>query len=94
VAIAGAVALAVCLTSYVRPVEAASEKVAGVVTLDDDGRANVPFAPGFLDTHFCVVGDGWDDVSVGFSAKGFTVFEGKPGQEIPWACVPEEKAWK
>lgn len=59
----------------------------GVVTLDKDGRASAPFERGYLENHFCVVADGWDEVTIGFSAKGFTVSEGQPGQEIDWACV-------
>jgi hypothetical protein len=60
----------------------------GTVTLDENGFGQVLLADGYLDTHFCSVADGWDDVSVGFSAKFFTVSEGKPNQKIAWACVP------
>jgi hypothetical protein len=60
----------------------------GSVLLNHDGWVAVPFARGYLDNHYCVVADGWDDVAVGFSAKGFTVSDGMPGQEIYWACVP------
>ena len=60
----------------------------GTLVLDKDGWARYPFPSGYLDDHYCVVGDGWDDVTIGFSARGFNVSEGKPDQEIAWACVP------
>lgn len=67
----------------------AAEPDSGVLVLDKDGWASKPFAPGFLDSHFCTVADGWDEVTVGFSAKGFTISDGQPRQEVPWACVPD-----
>jgi hypothetical protein len=66
----------------------AANSDSGVVVLDQDGWAAVPFVRGYLDGHYCNVADGWDEVTIGFSAKGFTVSAGMPGQEINWACVP------
>jgi hypothetical protein len=60
----------------------------GSVKLDDDGFAAVHLPDRYLEDHFCTVADGWDEVTVGFSAQVFTISEGKPGQEIVWACVP------
>jgi hypothetical protein len=77
------------LSSYGGPVNAEGPD-SGVVILDQDGWAAVPFAPGYLDSHYCTVADGWDEVTIGFSAKGFTVSEGKSGQKIYWACVAQK----
>jgi hypothetical protein len=62
--------------------------MSGTLVLDDDGRGTVHLPEGYLDSHLCTAADGWDDVAVSFTAKFFTISEGKPKQEIPWACVP------
>lgn len=80
-------AIGVAFAPYIWPIEAASRE-SGIAVLDEDGSATVRFERGFIDNHFCVVADGWDEVSVGFSAKGFTLFEGRPGQRVDWACSP------
>jgi hypothetical protein len=66
-------------------------KGSGVLVLDDEGFGSIQFPDGYLENHFCSVADGWDEVSVGFSARLFTVSEGKPRQEIPWGCVLDRR---
>ena len=66
----------------------AQSQNSGKLVLDKDGSARFPFSRGYLDDHYCVVGDGWDEITVGFSARGFNVSEGQPDQEIYWACAP------
>src|SRR5262249_11337178 len=63
-------------------------KNAGTLVLDGHGFGTVHLPAGFLDTHYCSVGEGWDDISIGFTARYFTVSEGQPQQQIEWACVP------
>jgi hypothetical protein len=60
----------------------------GTVKLDSDGWGSVHFPEHYLDTHFCTVADNLDGVTVGFSSKVFTLSDGQPGEDIPWACVP------
>jgi hypothetical protein len=86
--IVGAVLLLTLLAARLNSDDADWARGTGTVKLDSDGFASVHLPDHYLDDHFCTVADGWDEITVGFSTKVFTLSDGKPDQEIQWACVP------
>lgn len=66
----------------------AEDRRSGVVVLDKDGWGMVRLPDVYLDSHLCTAGDSFDEITISFTTKYFTISEGKPDQHISWACVP------
>lgn len=83
-----ALALVVVALALAQDVFPVIQDGSGMITLDERGRALMTFPSGYLNTHFCSVGEGENEVTIGFTSNYFFITDGKPDQRITYACVP------
>lgn len=86
--VTGSIITLLLISAFARQPNKSDDRKDGVVILDKNGWGMVRLPDAYLDNHLCTAGDGWDEITVSFTAKFFTISEGKPEQHISWACVP------